>query len=308
MTNSPTISVVMPVYNCEEFLRESIKSVLNQTFTDFEFLIIYDESSDNTASIIHDFQKIDSRIRILNGDKNGITGALNKGIKESKGHYIIRQDADDISFKERFEIQHQFIVKNNFDICGGDYISIREDNSTQKSVVVAKKNYEILLTMASNVPFAHPSVMIKKSFLDCHKLCYGAYGNKVAEDLDLWMQMYNKGARFGNVGSKLIKYRILNDSLSSINNKLIKKEVNKQFTLFVGKNHEKFRHSLELFCKESNNTDNIEKVAIKALFRYSNVNFDIRLIYRCWKNVSFRNFVYGFLSYINSIFVLSVDS
>ena len=83
MINSPTISVVMPVFNGEKFLRESIESILNQSYKDFEFLIIYDKSTDNTASIIQEFERIDSRICVLYGDGDGIIGALNKGIRES---------------------------------------------------------------------------------------------------------------------------------------------------------------------------------------------------------------------------------
>ena len=77
MINSPTISVVMPVFNGEKFLRESIESILNQSYKDFEFLIIYDKSTDNTASIIQEFERIDSRICVLYGDGDGIIGALN---------------------------------------------------------------------------------------------------------------------------------------------------------------------------------------------------------------------------------------
>jgi len=295
------ISIVMPVYNGERFLREAIESILNQTYKDYEFLIIYDESTDNTASIIQEFQRSDARIRIINGDGSGIVGALNKGIKKSKGTYIARQDADDISFLERLEIQYKFIVENKLDICGGDYVSIGKDGLWKNSHIVAKKDYEILLTMASNVPFAHPSVMIKKSFLVEHKLNYGAFGYKVAEDLDLWMHMYDKGANFGNVAGHILKYRLLSDSLSAVNNKLIKNEVSTQFNSFVKNNHKAFRLSLELFCKQSSKTDNIERVAIKALFRYLAVDFNLKLLYECWRKVSIYNFTFGFISYIKSI-------
>lgn len=301
MTNSPAISVVMPVYNGEKYLSQSIESILNQTFKNFEFLIVYDKSTDNTESIIYDYQTKDSRIKIINGNGNGIIGALNEGIIESKGNFIARHDADDISILKRLEIQYKFITENKLDICGGDYILIDEDESLQKSINVAKKEHEILLTMASNVPFAHPSVLINKSFLITHKLNYGVFGHKVAEDLDLWMQMYNRGAKFGNVDAILLKYRLLNDSLSSVNNKLIKKEVSTQFNIFVSKNLREFKYALELFCKAKDHDDNIKKVAIKALFRYAAIDFNIRLIFRCWRKAGLYNFIFGFLSYMNSI-------
>lgn len=300
MIKNPAVSVVMPLYNGEKFLKEAIESILNQTFKDFEFLIIYDESSDNSATIINSYQRNDPRIRIINGDKNGISGALRKGIKESKGNYIARHDADDISLLNRLKIQLTYMAENNLDICGGDFISIGKDNEIKNSNIVAKKDHEILLTMASNVPFAHPSVMIKKSFLIDHNLNYGAFGQKCAEDLDLWMHMFNKGAKFGNLDKVLIKYRLLPNSLSSINNKIIKKEVSEQFNIFVNENCEKFRDALTLFCNEKKQPDYIERIAVKALFRYVNFDFNIKLVLKCFKKVSLYNFIFGFLSYVNS--------
>lgn len=308
MINSPTISVVMPVFNGEKFLRESIESILNQSYKDFEFLIIYDKSTDSTASIIQEFEEIDSRICVLNGDGDGIIGALNIGIRESKGTFIARHDADDISLTQRLEIQYKFIMDNKLDICGGDYISIGQDGLTKNSHIVAKGVHEILLTMASNVPFAHPSVMIKKSFLINHKLNYGAFGHKIAEDLDLWMQMYNKRAKFGNVDSNIIKYRLLSNSLSSVNSKSIKREVNCQFNEFLKHNHEDFRLSLELFCKQGPHAKNIQRLTIKALFRYLNVDFNFKLLYKCFRKVSLYNFLFGFISYINSISIPNEQS
>jgi len=304
MSSNPVISVVMPVYNGEKFLGEAIESILNQTYKDFEFLIIYDKSTDNTLSIIQEFQRRDQRILLINGDKKGITDALNKGIEKAKGGYIARLDADDISFPERLEMQYKFMVKNKLDICGGDYISIDQDGLFKKSHDVAKEDFEILLTMASSVPFAHPSTMIRKSFLIDHKLMYGVSGHKIAEDLDLWMSMYNAGAKFGNLGICILKYRLLSDSLSSINHRLIKREVSKQFDLFVNNNHKNFRLALELFCLQSDNTNNLQRVAIKALLRYLKVDFNFKLLYKCWSKVSLHNFIFGLLSHINSRLII----
>ena len=85
MNRNPEISVVMPVYNGELFIKEAMESILNQTYNDFEFLIVYDESTDGTLSIIQEFQEQDARVVLINGDKEGISGALIKGIKEAKG-------------------------------------------------------------------------------------------------------------------------------------------------------------------------------------------------------------------------------
>jgi glycosyltransferase involved in cell wall biosynthesis len=299
-----TISVVMPVYNAETYLEEAIDSVLNQTFEDFEFVIIDDGSNDRSLKIIQQFSSKDDRIIYITRKNKGIIYSLNEGLNASSGLYIARMDADDISCPERLERQYKFMVENKLDICGGDYISIDQNGLVKNTHNVAKEDFEILLTMASNVPFAHPSVMMKKSFLINHKLTYGASGYKSAEDLDLWMNMYTAGAQFGNVGACILKYRMVSSSLSSINHRLIMREVNKQFDLFVNNNHENFKSALELFCLQGKYENNFQRVAIKALFRYLQVDLNFTLLYKCWRKVSLYNFIKGVLSYINSRLII----
>ena len=208
-------------------------------------------------------------------------------------------DADDISYPNRLKKQYNFMIEHDFDISGGDYITIDQDGVFQNSHHVAKEDFEILLTMASNVPFAHPSVMIKKSFLVKHKLAYGAHGSKLADDLDLWINMYNAGAKFGNLDACILKYRLLPNSFSSINNRAIKRETNMQFNLFVNNNHKSFKHALELFCLQENSKKSTQRTAIKALLRFLMVDFDTKLFYKCCRKVSLYNFIYGLGSFIN---------
>src|SRR3989339_1903405 len=107
---NPKISIVMPVYNCEGFLRDAIDSVLKQTFTDFELIIVNDASTDNTLSIIKSYD--DLRIALINRGKLGLTRALNAGIATARGRYIARMDGDDISLPNRFQKQYDFLEKN----------------------------------------------------------------------------------------------------------------------------------------------------------------------------------------------------
>jgi len=112
MHNKPKISVIMSVYNGEKYLGEAIDSVLGQTFTDFDFIIVNDGSTDGSPGIIQSYR--DERIRVINNEKNiGLTKSLNKAIKESGGEYIARQDADDISLPERFEEQVWFLEEQH---------------------------------------------------------------------------------------------------------------------------------------------------------------------------------------------------
>src|SRR3989344_8977423 len=107
-SNTPPITVLLSVYNDSRFLKSAIESILNQTFSDFEFLVINDASTDNTAEIINSFS--DPRLKTITNSHNlGLTKSLNIGLKEAQGKYIARLDADDISLPDRLKIQHDFM-------------------------------------------------------------------------------------------------------------------------------------------------------------------------------------------------------
>ena len=215
MCSNPMISVVMPVYNGEKFIKDAIESILNQTFKDFEFLIIYDESTDGTLPIIQEFQEQDGRVILINGDKEGISGALNKGIKEAKGKYIARMDADDISLPTRFEKQIIHMKDSELDICGGHSLLIDSDGTINGIGVMPRSHGLCGLSLMFRVPFPHPSVMIRKSFLTDNSLEYGQSKYLIAEDFDMWVRMFSAGAKFGNIDDIVIQYRVLNNSLSA---------------------------------------------------------------------------------------------
>ena len=125
--NNPEISVIMPVYNGDKFLIKSIKSILNQTFKNFEFIIINDGSSDNSLKIIESFD--DRRIKFFNNLENrGISFTLNKGLKVAKGKYIARQDQDDISLPDRLTLQLEYIRENNIDLVDTNLTFIDEND------------------------------------------------------------------------------------------------------------------------------------------------------------------------------------
>ncbi|MDX2470602.1 MAG: glycosyltransferase family 2 protein, partial [SAR324 cluster bacterium] len=179
--STPLISVVMPVYNAAPFLQESISSVLNQTFTDFEFIIIDDGSTDNTEEVILGFD--DKRIRFEKNESNlKIVKTLNKGIQLARGKYIARMDADDFCFPERFANQVGFLEENpNIDLCGTWVQTFGELNSLWKYPV---ENDAIQAYMLFNSAVAHPSVMIRASFFDDLKYEEIPFG----EDYLLWIK------------------------------------------------------------------------------------------------------------------------
>lgn len=118
----PDISVIMSVHNEERFLGASIESILNETYKNFEFIIVDDKSTDNSLEIIKKYQKKDKRIRIIKNEENiGLTKSLNRALKLAKGEFIARQDASDISKKERLAEQINFLKENSdYSVVGTD--------------------------------------------------------------------------------------------------------------------------------------------------------------------------------------------
>ena len=134
----PFISVIMSVYNAEQFLREAIDSILNQTYDNFEFIIIDDASTDSSNAILRSYN--DHRIRVhLNKENSGLTKSLNIGLALAKGTYIARQDADDVSYPERFQRQLDFFQANpGLDIAGTQATYIYEDGQLAKVFHISK--------------------------------------------------------------------------------------------------------------------------------------------------------------------------
>ncbi len=199
---SPLVSVVMSVYNGETFLREAIDSVLKQSFTDFEFIIINDGSSDKSLSIIQSYN--DKRIVLIDNDGNkGLIFSLNKGLEIAKGKYIARMDADDICMPERLDLQvKQFLNHPNAMIVGSDYYLLDgEKNNYIKNISDSDYQKAVLLFTPC---FCHPTVMMKNVFKD--KQLFYDKDFIHAEDYKLWTDLYAFGD-YLNVDRPLLKYR-----------------------------------------------------------------------------------------------------
>lgn len=194
------ISVVMPFYNAEAYLSESIESILNQTFQDFELLAIDDGSTDSSVSIVKSFN--DERISLIPLDHNFIK-SLNYGLKISRGKYIARMDADDIMLPKRLEVQHAFMEANSdVDICG----SWAESFGDNRGIMQYASNHEVIVrSLLLYCSMIHPTVMIRKSTLEELDLNYLDYA--YAEDYKLWTDLALAGARFSNIPEVLLRYR-----------------------------------------------------------------------------------------------------
>ncbi len=202
------ISIVLPFYNAEAYLSESIESIVNQTFQDFELLAIDDGSTDGSVSIVKSFD--DKRIRLISLNHNFIE-SLNYGLKVSKGKYIVRMDADDIMLPKRLEVQHNFMEANlDIDVCGSWAQSFGNNNGTIKYESNHKTIISSLLLYCCMI---HPTVIIRKTTLDQLGLNYLDY--PYAEDYKLWTDLALAGARFENIPEVLLQYRSSSDQVTN---------------------------------------------------------------------------------------------
>lgn len=216
------ISVIMPIYNADSYLENSIKSILAQSYSKFELILINDGSYDKSEEIINSFK--DKRIKYLKNEKNkGIVYSLNKGIEISKGEYIARMDSDDIALYNRFEEQINFLKKNlDIDICGTNFYRFGS-NLKLKKIKLEEKNKEIMSNLLFNSPLCHPSIMMRKKIFENGKKYDENFPGM--EDYKLWIDLACNH-KFYNLQVPLLKYRIVNTSITRIEEKKRKQRLN----------------------------------------------------------------------------------
>jgi glycosyltransferase involved in cell wall biosynthesis len=198
------VTVLMPAYNAGKYIAEAIKSVLQQTFTDFQLLIINDGSTDDTEEVIRSFE--DERIVLINQSHKGIAPALNKGLSKADSIYIARFDADDICFPQRLQKQVSFLDDHPDYItigCEAEYIS-EDGEHLFDFKSVGHTHEEIIQKIYSYCPFIHSSVMYRKDAV----ILAGGYCEHAHnfEDYFLWIQLLSKG-KFYNLPEQLIRVR-----------------------------------------------------------------------------------------------------
>ncbi len=210
---TPRVTVLMSVYNGEAYLTQAIDSILWQTFTDFEFLIIDDCSTDSSAVILDDCAKQDPRIRVIKNEDNlGLTKSLNVGLREAKGEYIARMDSDDISLPNRLSLQVSFLDNNkDVGICGGN---IRIFGELNHLYTYPYDNATLKLNLLNRSPFAHPVVCMRTSCVKKHNLYYNE-DFVTAQDYELWVQ-FSRVTRLANIPEVLLKYRLHNRNITKV--------------------------------------------------------------------------------------------
>ena len=197
------ISVCMPCYNAAKYIGECIDSVLNQSFADFEFVIVDDGSTDQTVEIVKSYS--DSRIRLVENEHDFIN-SLNTSIRLAEGKYIARMDSDDVMMPDRLLIQYNYMEHHpNIDLLGGGFEYIGNRQGYYRPVV--NVNPITLEAMLENDVIAHSTVMIRReTFSKIPVLYEEAY--KYAEGYKLWMTMLSHELVLDNLPDVLIKYRV----------------------------------------------------------------------------------------------------
>ncbi len=209
MVNNILISVIMPAFNAELYIEEAVKSILNQTYINFELIIIDDCSIDDTYLKIKKFD--DPRIVLLQNDCNrGIVYCLNKAISIANGSFIARMDADDISHRNRLEYQFNcFMLNDRLVLCGSHYSVLYRDRVIRQ-VFLPVLDEDIKKRMLFHNPICHPSVMFKRILWDYVKYKEENVG---CEDYALWLDSSDSGEYY-NIPLPLLFYRVHSDNIS----------------------------------------------------------------------------------------------
>ena len=208
----PLVTVLMPVYNTEAYLRESIESILRQTFTDFEFLIIDDASTDDSLRIIQSYS--DPRIKLVRNPTNlKLIDTLNKGIMLAAGKYIARMDADDISMPDRINKQVAFMEANpGTGICGTFFEHISKDGQTGNRVKYATADQDIRFRHLYQIQLCHGTSLIRAQVLKDHALFFDKRYIH-AEDFEFWTRV-SRYCKLANIPEVLYKVRLHDTNVS----------------------------------------------------------------------------------------------
>jgi glycosyltransferase involved in cell wall biosynthesis len=209
--NEPKVTVLMPAYNAERYIADAIRSVLEQTFTDFELLIVNDGSTDDTAKVIASFK--DPRVMLLSQQNKGVSAALNLGLSHARAPYVARFDADDICYPDRLKIQYDFITSYpEYSVIGSaaDYVDA-DGHYIFTHYPIAHLNEEIQQLKYSVCPFIHSSVLYKKELI----ISNGGYNEHAYtyEDHFLWVNILGN-QKACNLSKALIKVRLNPESIT----------------------------------------------------------------------------------------------
>lgn len=291
LISKPKISVVIPCYNAEIYIKETVESVLNQSFIDFELIIVNDGSTDNTNDILNKNFKNFEKIKIITIENSGESKAFLEGVYLSRSKFVARLDADDLMLKNRLEVQYNYFFQHpEFDALGSWFNKFSSTEAFLSIERLPLSPYATKNLMCFLNQIANPTSMMKKSlFTD-----YASDGLKIGTDLNFWLKSISNNNKIGNVPKVLTKYRI-HDKQATTNKELthkftnivydnnidnlLKSDVNSSFLNFGFK----FRNGvsikeLSLFIRE-----NVEMLKTEEL-KYGNLDALSDCLFRVYYN------------------------
>jgi hypothetical protein len=202
----PVVSVLLPVWNGDVYLSQAIESVLAQSYRSLELLVVDDGSSDRSLEIAEGYALLDSRVRVFRQERGGYARALNAGIREARGHFIARMDADDVAYPERFEVQVAFMRANPECVVVGSAIEALDQNGQTIGFTYFAAAHEAIMgeLLRGTTSLSHPTVMARRLAV----VEAGGYDPDLypSEDLSLWLILARKG-RLANIRQPLLRYR-----------------------------------------------------------------------------------------------------
>lgn len=205
------LSVVMPVYNRERFLAEAIRSVIEQTYANWEFIIIDDKSCDMSYEIAQKFAEADRRIKVFANTKNmGIAACRNMGVALSKGSCIAFLDSDDVALPFRFAKQLE-LIESGYEMVGSSILFMDDKSRPLNKMIAATAMHEINKSMRWTLPLFNPTLLAKREVFERT----GEYRFPVAEDYDFFLRAWDKGVRIGNLIDVAVHVRLHQDNVSS---------------------------------------------------------------------------------------------
>ena len=206
MLQFPNVSVLLPVWNREAFLGQAMESILRQTLSSFELIVIDDGSTDRTAAIAEEFASRDPRVRVLRRAHEGLSATLNAGIDAARGEYVARMDADDVSAPDRLQKQVAYLDAHPACLAVGSWIEVVDEGGRHIGVKTFMKTHEeISDAMLRGIsPMAHPTAVFRRDALRAA----GGYDARryPSEDFDLWFRLAERG-ELANLGEVLLEHR-----------------------------------------------------------------------------------------------------
>ena len=211
---SPTISVIMSVFNGKEYLADAVNSILNQTWSDFEFIVIDDGSTDGSTALLRELQATDHRIRLVHQQNIGLTASLNRAIHCARGEFIARMDSDDRSDANRFAAQLEYLASHPECVALGSWLLLIDpDGDALGEQRTPTSHDDIVDSLYRGIgALPHPSVLMRRASLER----VGGYREsfRYAQDLDLWLRLSDFG-KLANLVEPLLQYRLHPNSITS---------------------------------------------------------------------------------------------